>query len=120
MKTYENFINKPIIEYYLNGQKQLELWLLNSKDHREDGPSRQMWYKNGQKKIESWYLDGKLHREDGPAYQRWMENGQKRTENWWLDGKQYLRKEWVKELKMIGSPHYDEQLFLLDAEKYNI
>ena len=148
MKTYENFINKPDIEYYDNGQKKserwylngelhredgpaiqcwniygqkwIEQWVLNDKYHRVDGPAYQSWYENGQKKSERWYLNGKLHREDGPAYQRWYKDGQKEYEGWWLNNKEYSREEWVDKLKEIGSPYYEEQKILLDAEKYNI
>jgi antitoxin component YwqK of YwqJK toxin-antitoxin module len=121
MKTYENFINNnPKIEYFNNGQKQSELWYLNDKHHREDGPSYQSWYSNGQKRYESWLLNGKLHREDGPAYQFWYSNGQKRIEEWWLNNKEYTREEWVDELKKIGSKHYREQKMLLNMENYNL
>jgi len=52
MKTYENFIKdlfkrKPKIDYWDNGQKKSESWLLNGKLHRVDGPSNQEWYENG-------------------------------------------------------------------------
>jgi len=93
IKKFEKF-NEPIvkIDYYPNGQKQYEVWYLNGKEHREDGPSYQYWYENGQK----WY------------------------EEWYLNGNYYLREDWVEELKKIGSPHYEEQRMLLDMEKYNI
>jgi hypothetical protein len=148
MKTYENFINKPIIKYYPNGQKWFEEWWLNGelhredgpaiqfwrkngqkekevwknngKDHRKDGPARQYWYSNGQKKIEIWLLNKKWHRENGPAYQDWSENGKKLFEQWFLNNKEYSREEWVEELKTIGSPHYLEQKMLLNTEKYNL
>jgi len=153
MKTYENFIKnlfkkKPKIKYYPNGQKKSEIWSLNGKYHREDGPAYQWWYENGQKDYEWWYLNGKYHRdngpavqrwfrngqkeyewwllngkyhrEDGPSLQRWSENGQKEYESWFLNNKRYTREKWVEELKKIGSKHYEEQQMLLDIEKYNI
>jgi antitoxin component YwqK of YwqJK toxin-antitoxin module len=121
MKTYENFINNPLVEFYENGQKKSEYWYLNGKRHREDGPAIQKWFENGQKRYEEWYLNGKSHREDGPAYQHWYENGQKSRESWYLNDKEYyLREEWINELKKIGSEHYEEQKMLLDAEKYNL
>jgi len=119
MKTYENFINKPDIEYYDNGQKKSERWYLNDKLHREDGPAIQHWYENGQKKSKRWWLNGKQHREDGPAYQDWYDNGQKNSERWWLNDINYTRGEWVEELKNIGSPH-QKQKILLDTKKYNL
>jgi len=153
MKTYENFIKnlfkrKPRVKYYENGQKKSEVWslngkrhredgpsyqfwfengqkkseewLLNGKMHREDGPARQYWYKNGQKESEEWYLNNRRHREDGPAFINWSINGQKRIELWYLNGKFYTREKWVNQLKNIGSIHYEEQKILLNVEKYNI
>jgi len=119
MKTYENFIN-PKIEYWDNDQKRFEMWFLNNKLHREDGPAYQEWYDNGQKRYESWILNKKYHREDGPAYQIWYKNGKKWREEWWLNNKKYSREEWVEKLKKIGSHHYEEQKMLLDVEKYNL
>ena len=54
MKTYENFIKnlfKPRVKYYDNGQKRFELWSLNGKYHRVNGPAYQSWLENGQKVI---------------------------------------------------------------------
>jgi len=121
IKTYEKF-NEPKVEinHYSNGQKEFEIWLLNGKRHKKDGPAYQTWYENGQKLNEIWYLNDKLHREDGPAYQRWSENGQKNYEIWSLKGIYYSRVDWINQLKKIGSPHYEEQQMLLDMEKYNI
>jgi hypothetical protein len=150
IKLYEEFSKKPkvIIKYYKNDQKKLEEWFLDGGYHREDGPAYQWWFENGQKRIdqwwlneylhrkngpaiqkwykngkkwsEEWWLNGKFHREDGPAYQHWSENGQKLSEKWSLNNKKYSREKWVKELKKIKSPHYEEQKMLLDVEKYNL
>jgi len=95
IKLYEEFSKeepKVEIEYWDNGQKRFELWLLNGKQHREDGPSYQVWYYNGQKLSEWWSLNDKF----------------------------YSREEWVNELKKIGSPYYEEQKMLLDIKKYNL
>jgi hypothetical protein len=119
IKTYKNFINNPKIEYWDNGQKRSELWSLNGKYHREDGPAYQFWHSNGQKRIEEWWLNGLIHREDGPAI-HFFRDDRKKYEEWYLNGKKYSREEWVEELKKIGSSHYREQKILLDAEKYNI
>lgn len=121
IKIFEKF-NEPEIKiyYYSNGQKQSEYWLLNGKYHREDGPANQYWYENGQKEYEGWYLVGKKHREDGSAIQSWYEDGQKEYEFWWLNGENCSRENWVKELKKIGSEHYEEQRMLLNIEKYNL
>jgi len=57
MKTYEHFNEeaKIEIEYYHNGQKWFEMWYLNSKKHREDGPALQHWHNSGQKFYNIWY-----------------------------------------------------------------
>jgi hypothetical protein len=78
------------------------------------------FYSNGQKEYESWLLNGKSHREDGPAIQWWSDNGQKEYESWYLNGKRYTREEWIEELMNIGSLHYEEQKILYELEKYNI
>jgi len=88
-------------------RKDMNIWSLNNKIHREDGPAVQGWHENGQKWYESWWLNGEYHRENGIAYQMWWENGQKGHELWYLNNKYYYkREEWVEEL--------------LDIEKYNI
>jgi len=150
IKTFETY-NKPNIKkkYYKNGQLKSEIYSLNDKYHREDGPAVQYWYENGQLKYESYwlnsklyredgpayqywydtgklkseeyYLNGKWHREDGPAYQYWYENGQLKSERYYLNGnKCYTQEEFVKKLKEINSPHYEEQLLKLQANKYNL
>jgi len=121
IKIFEKFNEPEVkIDYYPNGQKKSEIWSLNGKYHREDGPAYQKWYKNGQKRYEEWSLNNKYHREDGPAYQTWFENGQKWYELWYLNDKPHSREDWVDQLKKIGSHHYEEQQMLLDMEKYNI
>jgi len=124
IKKFENFNQELEVKegWYKNGQKWYEFWYKNDKYHREDGPANQEWYENGQKKYEYWYLNDKLHRENGPTVQWWYENGQKQKEDeeWHLNGKEYTRKDWVEELKNIGSPHYKEQKILYDMEKYNL
>ena len=91
--------NKPVIKYYDNGQKEFEVYYLDGKRHREDGPAAQWWYKNGQKEMEIYYLDDKRHREDGPAYQWWYDNGQKCLKKYHLDGKEYSRRKWLVKLR---------------------
>ena len=90
---------EPVIKYYENGQKQKEIYYLNDKEHKEDGPAIQYWYDNGQKQLEYYYLDGKYHREDGPAFQFWYDNGQKQQEKYYLDGVEYSRRKWLVKLR---------------------
>ena len=121
-EIFEQFSNQLKVEeeFYPNGQKKSERWFLDYLYHKENDPSYQSWYENGQKKDEYWYLNGKSHREDGPSFQSWSENGQKQYVHWYLNGKKYTRKKWIKKLKKIGSPHYEEQKMLYTQEKYNI
>jgi hypothetical protein len=82
------------IEYWSNGNKYFEVYYLNGKRHREDGPAYQSWYQNGNKYFEAYYLNGKYHREDGPAKLRWYKDGNKYFEEYWLDNKVYSKEEY--------------------------
>ena len=72
---------EPEITYYDNGQKESEIYYLNGKEHREDGPAVQWRYKNGKKLYEAYYLNSRYHREDGHADQWRNKNGQKKIRN---------------------------------------
>jgi antitoxin component YwqK of YwqJK toxin-antitoxin module len=78
------------------------------------------YYSNGQKKSEHYIINGKLHREDGPAIQYWYENGQKKSEQYYINSKYYSREDWIEKLKEINSPHYEEQLLKYNSKKYNL
>jgi hypothetical protein len=92
IKTYEQNIN-PVIEYWPNGKKLKESYLLNDNYYREDGPAYQKWFKTGQIEREEYYLNHK---------------------------KCANIKDWLNQLKEINSPHYEEQLIKYTANKYNI
>jgi hypothetical protein len=100
---------KPVCITYPDGT---QVWLLNGKRHREDGPA--VIYPNG---TQCWYMNGKLHREDGPAViypngtQEWYTNGNIHredgpavigpdgTQEWWLNGNEITDEVnyWAKE-----------------------
>ena len=120
IKTYEENNIQPKIEYHTNGQKHLDLYSLNDKFHREDGPAVQSWFDNGQQKSIVYYLNDEYHREDGPAIQGWRYNGEKVSELYFLNGVQFTKEEWLQKLKEINSPHYQDQLLKHNSEKYNI
>jgi len=63
------------VKVYENGD---QVWHLNGKLHREDGPAV-IWASGYQE----WWLNGNKHREDGPAVIR--ADG---TQVWWLNGKE--------------------------------
>lgn len=89
---------------FLRASDGTEVWHLNGKRHREDGPAlvtpagNKNWYRNGQRHredgpaveetsgIQEWYLNDKLHREDGPAViwpgikSIWYQNGRMHRE----------------------------------------
>ena len=89
-------------EWYENGQKSLESYVINNNFHREDGPAIIEWYENGQKIREAYYINDKRHREDGPAIQKWFENGKIEHEAYYIKGYIYYKKEdWINKLKEI-------------------
>ena len=115
---------KPKIEYYPNGQKWYERWVLNGKRHREDGPAVQRWHNvnghNNQKWYEIWYLNDKRHREDGPAVQYWNKEGIKVKEKWYLNDKNYTRRDWIKELWKIKPEEARRQQELIEIDDFKI
>jgi hypothetical protein len=59
-----------MLEYRIEeeGPVFTELWLLDDRPHREDGPACVMRRtSDGAVGFELWYLQGRLHRADGPA-----------------------------------------------------
>jgi hypothetical protein len=54
------------------------------------------WYKNGTNRCEIYYINGKYHREDGPTYQRWNADGIKQHEMYYLNDKKYSKEEYDK------------------------
>lgn len=86
--------------YISTGKNGTQVWYLNNKRHREDGPAVE-----GADGTRVWYLNGKIHREDGPAYEHangtkeWFRDGNRHreggpaveradgTKEWWRDGK---------------------------------
>ena len=65
-----------------------ELWRLNGKLHRTDGPA--VIYADDSK---FWFLNDELHRTDGPAVIR--PNG---DQYWFLNGKLYDFSDWLAAL----------------------
>ncbi|MDB5508319.1 MAG: variant repeat protein [Hyphomicrobiales bacterium] len=63
-------MTKPMLEYRIEeeGPVFTELYLLEDRLHREDGPAAVMHRTaDGAVAFELWYRDGRLHRQDGPA-----------------------------------------------------
>ena len=81
-------MTEPVREYYDNGQLYCEIYIVNGKRHREDGPAYNRWYETGQREYEVYYVNGVHHREDGPAITWWDEDGNITSQEFWLDGEQ--------------------------------
>ena len=63
-------MTKPMLEYRIEeeGPVFTELYLLDDRLHRDDGPAAVMHRTaDGAVAFELWYRDGRLHREGGPA-----------------------------------------------------
>ena len=56
-----------INSYHENGQVSYEVYYLDDKWHRVNGPARIWYYESGQIKHETYHLNKKCHRIDGPA-----------------------------------------------------
>jgi hypothetical protein len=76
--------------------KGFEIWKLNGKVHREDGPA--LIYPDG---TQFWFINNNIHREDGPAII--LPNGKK---EWYYKGKQVSEEE----LKQINIEKLYEDL----------
>lgn len=64
---YNACVNPPILEH--------EIWSVDGKHHREDGPAETYnCHRTGKKHYEKWSINGQLHRKDGPADIRWDRN----------------------------------------------
>lgn len=68
-----------------------ELWFLNGKLHRDDGPAKTTKF------IEIWYQKGKVHRDNGPAV--CFSNGENGFEKWYQNDK----------LHRVGAPAIEHQ-----------
>ncbi len=63
-------MSQPMLEYRIeeDGPVYTELWLLDEKPHREDGPACILRRTaDGAVGFELWYAHGRLHRDGGPA-----------------------------------------------------
>jgi len=101
-----------------------EIWKLNGKLHREDGPAviwsdgTKEYYLNGERHREdgpariyadgsqAWYLNDQLHRTDGPA-RIWADGDQA----WYLNGYEYPFEKYVDRLFPENTPQ--RTLFVL-------
>jgi hypothetical protein len=97
---------RPYIETYDDGS---QMWFLNGKIHREDGPAI-----IGSDGCQLWYLNDKCHREDGPA----VIHPDGRQE-WWLNGKDITNKvvkNWANERNIDLNNMSDFDKMILKTE----
>lgn len=88
------------VSYYKSDKPKEELYYLNGKSHREDGPAVVRYFESGKRRSERWGLNGKLHREDGPAVVRYFELGKVQSEAYYLNG-DYLRKDEFEQRMLV-------------------
>ena len=99
-------MTNPIIKCYDNGKIESELYLLNDKWHREDGPTYIRYYENGNIYFEHYYLNDKRHRENGPAIIRYYQDGKIEHESYYLNSIHYANSS--------------SETFQQDLEKYHV
>jgi hypothetical protein len=105
------------VEYYENGKVHYEVYCLNGKLHRENGPAYIEYRKDGKVSYEGYYLNDNLHRENGPAYIDHYENGNY-TERYYLNDKKFTKEDWEKEIKKtIPVNNNNNQTKLLEEVK---
>lgn len=79
-----------MLEYRIEeeGPVYTELWLLDDRPHREDGPACVMRRTaDGAVGFELWYRQGRLHRDDGPAALHYdFESGRVTQAHYFQDG----------------------------------
>ena len=80
------------IERYPNGNIKLEAWYKNGEEHRDNGPAETRYYPNGNKMIEAWYKNGEEHRDNGPAITTYYLNNKPQTMKWYENGNEIAQK----------------------------
>ena len=84
--------NGPTVTYWHeNGQIEAEYYYINNVLHRINGPARTWWWMNGQIEAEYYYINNALHRIDGPARTWWYDDGQKKSEYYYINGVKYSK-----------------------------
>ena len=73
-------------EYYSSGNLKQEVYYLQGRYHRIDGPAIVSYYPSGEVKYEQYRVKGSLHRLDGPAFIRYSESGLPRSEAYYVNG----------------------------------
>jgi len=101
MKPYVN------IYYWPNGNKQFEVYMIDNKYHREDGPAKIYYHENGNIRCKIYYIDDhitkrffyyengnircKVYYIDDHITKRFFyyENGQLEQEDYWINNPDY-------------------------------
>ena len=78
MKPYVN------IYYWPNGNKQFEVYMIDNKYHREDGPAKIYYHENGNIRCKIYYIDDHITKRFF-----YYENGQLEQEDYWINNPDY-------------------------------
>jgi uncharacterized protein len=81
--------------YRPDGSVSREIWYLDGKRHRTDGPAWIGYFPDGSVSYEVWCVNDERHRTDGPAWISYSEDGSVRCEVWYLDGKELTEEQFV-------------------------
>lgn len=84
-------------EWFDNNKVGSEIYYLNGKQHREDGPAYVGWYDNGMIESEYFHINGNLHRENGPSAIEWSMTGRKIRQAYYFNGVE-IKSEWFAQL----------------------
>ena len=94
------------VQYCIEDNNNAQIWYLNGKLHRLDGPAR--IFPDDSKE---WYINGKHHRTDGPAF-----IGSDGRQEWWINGTNITIdvNNWIKKQNVTWPWNDDIQIqFLL-------
>jgi hypothetical protein len=77
---------EPERTYYDDGSIHWELWVVNGKNHRLDGPAEICYHEDGSIRYERWRVNDVSHRIDGPAWISYNRDGSISHERWAVNG----------------------------------
>ena len=89
------------IWYYESGKVEREIWCLDDKKHRADGPAVISYYKTGEIEYKSWWVNGKLFRATSPNIIWYYKNGDIQQEEWYINDKKLDSQEIIKYKKWL-------------------
>jgi len=90
------------IYYYDSGETKIsnELYMLNGKYHRLNGPAVIWYFKTVEIDKEYYCINGKIHRLDGPAGICYYKSGEIEDEYYWINDIKYSKEEFNKKINI--------------------